>query len=74
MLILSSTPRSLRHSRAVLILGLSVLVLAIAWPKLADALNLSMTADSRDTVHGFLFGFSFGLLVLWLLVRARRQK
>lgn len=74
MLIHSSAPKSLRHPRTVMVLGLFLLVLATAWPKLADAANLSMSEDSRDTVHGFLFGLSFGLLVLWLYVRTRRQR
>lgn len=74
MLILASSSKSLRYSRAVLILGLAFLVLAIAFPKLADDVNLPLTADSRDTVHGFLFGVSFGLLLLWIAVRARQRR
>ena len=74
MLILSSSPRSLRNSRTVLVLGLVFLLLALVWPTLADAAHLSMSVDSRDTVHGFLFGVSFGLLFLRLLVRARQGR
>jgi hypothetical protein len=73
MLILSSAPKSLRYPRTVLSLGFAFLVLALVWPKLADTADLSMSADSRDTVHGFLYGVSFGLLFLWLFVRTRKR-
>jgi hypothetical protein len=59
--------------RAVLNLGLVVLILALVWPRLADAVNLPMSGDARDTVHGFLFGVAFGLLLLWVYVRARAR-
>jgi len=35
---------------------------------------LSLSGDARDTVHGFLFGVAFGLLLLWLYVRARSRR
>lgn len=74
-MLLTSTPDSSpRPVRAVFILGLVFLVLALVWPMLADAVNLSLSVDARDTVHGFLFGIAFGLLLLWIYVRARARR
>jgi flagellar biosynthesis protein FliR len=74
MLLTSTSKSSPRPVRAVFIVGLTFLVLALVWPMLADAANLSMSGDARDTVHGFLFGLAFGLLLLWLFVRARARR
>jgi NhaP-type Na+/H+ or K+/H+ antiporter len=74
-MLLTSTPHSSpRARRAVFMLGLVFLVLALVWPMLADAGNLSLSGDARDTVHGFLFGVAFGLLLLWIYVRARSRR
>jgi len=69
----TSTPnRSHRHSLIVLILGLGALVLALAWPKLADVTSPASSADTRNTVHGV--DASAALLRLRLEHRARRAR
>jgi len=40
----------------------------------ATLMLLSLSGDARDTVHGFVFGVAFGLLLLWIYVRARSRR
>ena len=68
----SSGPR--RHARAVFILGIACLVLAILWTRIADTLATSMGPDARDTVRGLLYGLSFGLLLVSLFARRRLRE